>query len=82
MKGKLKWYNYCHFGFMRSILIILYCYRFIAIPALLITFILSIILFLSGTSLSLVLAIWTKVITTVLLILYVYFFRSSWFFFF
>jgi hypothetical protein len=69
-------------GRMHFILIILSCYRFIAIPSLIITIMISIVLLLSGTSLSLVMAIWTKLITTGLLLLYVKLFRSSQFFFF
>lgn len=61
---------------------IVLCYRFIAIPALCITLISSIILWSSGTALALLMAIWTKGITTGLLLLYVYFFRSHQFFFF
>jgi len=67
---------------MRSVLIVLSCYRFIAVPSVLITIIVSMILLKSGTSLALVMVIWTKVITTGLLLLFVHHFRSSQFFFF
>ena len=67
---------------MLWIKMVLTCYRFIAIPSLFITIISSSILLLSGTSLAFLMAIWTKGITTGLLLLYVHFFRSSQFFFF
>lgn len=67
---------------MRIILVSLFCFRFIALPSLLITLITSWILFQAESPLFLVYAIWTKLVTTALLLLLVILFRSSQFYFF
>jgi hypothetical protein len=67
---------------MRMILASLYCFRFIAAPSTLITLFVSWILFQSGSPLFLVYALWTKLITTGILLLFVILFRSSQFYFF
>jgi hypothetical protein len=64
------------------ILASLYCFRFIAVPSTLITLFVSWILFQSESPLFLVYAIWTKLITTALLVLFVILFRSAQFYFF
>src|SRR5688572_26066022 len=66
---------------MRLIILMLSCYRFISIPSLFITLVSAAVLFQLGDPLFLVIAIWTKVITTGLLMVFLYFFRSTQFFF-
>jgi len=66
---------------MRLIVLMLSCYRFIAIPSVFITLVSTVILFRLGDPLFLVVAIWTKMITTGLLMVFLYFFRSTQFFF-
>jgi hypothetical protein len=67
---------------MRKVVIMLSCFRFIAVPSVVITIIASIFLWQSGTALFLVYAFWLKVITTSLLLLFARFFLSSQFYFF
>jgi hypothetical protein len=67
---------------MRLILALVTSYRFIAIPSVSITLVTALIFYQSQAPVFLVVAIWTKVITTVLLLLFVHFFRSSQFYFF
>ncbi len=67
---------------MQRMLIMFACYRLVALPSIIITLITSGLLGQSGTPFYLVQAIWTKVITTALLLAFVHFFRSNHFFFF
>lgn len=67
---------------MRRIQIVLTCYRYIAIPALLITVILAYQLWRSHSWYYLIVALWAKIITTGLLLLYIFIFRSKQFYFF
>jgi hypothetical protein len=62
--------------------IALACFRFIALPSIIITGIASIFIWDSGTPLFLVYAFWSKIITTSLLVLFVHVFLSSQFYFF
>lgn len=64
------------------ILASLYCFQFIAVPSTLITLFTSYFLFQSESSLFLVYAIWIKIITTSILLLFVILFRASQFYFF
>jgi len=57
-------------------------FRFIAFPSLLITSISSVILWQSGNPLFLIQAIWTKLITASLILLFIYLFESKHFIFF
>ncbi len=67
---------------MRRILIWIACFRFIAYPSLLVTLILAGSLFKSEDSNFLIVVIWIKLVTTGLLLLFVYLFHSAEFFFF
>jgi hypothetical protein len=67
---------------MRRISITLACFRFIALPSIIITGVASLFVWHSGTPLFLVYASWTKIITTSLLVLFVHVFLSSQFYFF
>ena len=67
---------------MRKIQIAVTCYRYIATPSIIITFIISWQLWISHSMGFLVFAIWSKAITAGLLMLYVYIFRSGQFYFF
>lgn len=58
------------------------CFRLIAIPSLFITLLCGVFLWMSGTPMFLVSLFWTKVITCLLLLVFVYVFRSSGFHFF
>jgi hypothetical protein len=58
------------------------CFRYIAVPSVIITFIGSVFLWQSGTALFLIPACWAKLITTGLLLLFVRFFQSSYLYFF
>jgi len=57
-------------------------FRLIAIPAMAITIFCAALLWMNGSALFLVSLFWTKVITTFLLVGFVYLFRSSGFYFF
>jgi predicted signal transduction protein with EAL and GGDEF domain len=67
---------------MRRISIWFACFRFIAYPALLVTLILAGFLFKSADPNFLTVAIWIKLVTTGLLLLFVHLFHSAEFFFF
>lgn len=67
---------------MRKIRIILTCYRYIAIPGPVITLVLSYQLWLSQSWYFLPFAILAKIITTCLLLLFIFIFRSKQFYFF
>lgn len=58
------------------------CYRFIAVPSLLVTGVTTLVLSQAVSLPFLVYTIWTKVVTTLLLVGYVHFFRSGEFYFF
>ena len=62
---------------MRVIRVALYSFRLIAVPAIFITLTCAAFLWQSGSVLFLVWLFWTKIITTLLLIGFVYLFRSS-----
>jgi hypothetical protein len=66
---------------MHFIRIALYSFRLIATPALLITLVCTAFLWQSGSALFLVSLFWTKIITTLFLIGFVWLFRSSAFYF-
>ncbi len=67
---------------MQKIRIILTCYRYIAIPGLVITLVLSYQLWLSQSWYFLPFAISAKIITTGLLLLFIFIFSSKQFYFF
>src|SRR5437879_1222014 len=67
---------------MRRIAIMLTCFKFIAVPSVVITIATSFFLLSSGTPFFLIPVFWTKIITTGLLLLFVHFFRDSQFYFF
>jgi hypothetical protein len=67
---------------MRRISIALACFRFMALPSIIITGIASFFIWDSGTPLFLIYACWGKIITTSLMVLFVHIFLSSQFYFF
>jgi hypothetical protein len=67
---------------MRRVSIALACFRFIALPSIVITGITSLFIWDSGTPLFLIYAFWGKIITTSLMVLFIHIFLSSQFYFF
>jgi hypothetical protein len=67
---------------MRRVSIALACFRFMALPSIIITGITSLFIWDSGTPLFFVYACWGKIITTTLLVLFAHIFLSSQFYFF
>jgi hypothetical protein len=67
---------------MQSVRIALVCYRYIVVPATVITGIASFLLVQSGTSGFLAVVLWLKAITTGLLLVYVHLFRLGELYFF
>lgn len=67
---------------MRQLRVSLLCFRYVAIPTLLVTLITGVLLWQSGNPLFVVNLAWTKVFTTGLFVLFVYFFKSHEFYFF
>ncbi len=67
---------------MRTLAIIITCFKFIAIPSILITLISAVIFWSFESRLFIIPIFWTKIITTALLVTYVYAFRSEQFYFF
>jgi hypothetical protein len=76
------WRNNCIRTSVRTLAIIITCFKFIAIPSILITLISAVIFWSSESRLFIIPIFWTKIITTALLVTYVYAFRSEQFYFF